>query len=295
MKALWFGMWMAMGCGSMAPLGNQQETGEIDADECGPDNDDDGVRACEDCEDADPDVRPGAPEVCDEIDNDCDELIDEGLGLPPDARETLRMLRELQRQAAEDSVPVVWGLADAFGPFASELEVSLRTREGRYLRAVASERQRLRADRDRANVDELFELIDWNGGDLEHGDLVSLRTWTGSFVLAEAGGGGAVSTGSLYHERERLFLVLKLQDAGIEGVPAVAQPIIGKRIRSNDFVALVASTGHFVAAEEGGGRELNANRETIGGWETFVVIFDDDPEQGPRGVFGGLPRSPRER
>ena len=42
-----------------------------------PDADDDGFRADEDCDDADPSAYPGAAEVCDAIDSDCDgELVD---------------------------------------------------------------------------------------------------------------------------------------------------------------------------------------------------------------------------
>jgi hypothetical protein len=43
------------------------------------DGDGDGSTADEDCDDEDPDVYPGRTEVCDGIDNDCDEEIDEGL------------------------------------------------------------------------------------------------------------------------------------------------------------------------------------------------------------------------
>jgi hypothetical protein len=43
------------------------------------DNDNDGVEACEsDCNDADPANNPGLPEICDQQDNNCDFLIDEG-------------------------------------------------------------------------------------------------------------------------------------------------------------------------------------------------------------------------
>ena len=50
--------------------------GEIDEDE---DADGDGVSNCAgDCDDDDPDVFPGADELCDGLDNNCDEAIDEG-------------------------------------------------------------------------------------------------------------------------------------------------------------------------------------------------------------------------
>ena len=41
------------------------------------DADGDGVPACEDCDDADDATYPGAPEVCDDADNDCDGLTDD--------------------------------------------------------------------------------------------------------------------------------------------------------------------------------------------------------------------------
>jgi hypothetical protein len=37
----------------------------------------DGSNACDDCNDADPSVHPGATETCDDRDNDCDGLVDE--------------------------------------------------------------------------------------------------------------------------------------------------------------------------------------------------------------------------
>ncbi len=40
------------------------------------DLDNDGFAACDDCNDASDTIYPGAPEVCDDVDNDCDSLID---------------------------------------------------------------------------------------------------------------------------------------------------------------------------------------------------------------------------
>jgi hypothetical protein len=43
----------------------------------------DGTRNCgRDCDDAHANVRPGLPEVCDSLDNDCDGMTDEGAGTP---------------------------------------------------------------------------------------------------------------------------------------------------------------------------------------------------------------------
>src|SRR5262245_36567117 len=42
----------------------------------------DGCVLGEDCDDSDPAVNPNAPEVCDGVDNDCNESIDDGLVAP---------------------------------------------------------------------------------------------------------------------------------------------------------------------------------------------------------------------
>jgi Putative metal-binding motif len=43
------------------------------------DNDDDGFRSDEDCDDGNPLINPGVTEVCDEVDNNCDGQVDEGV------------------------------------------------------------------------------------------------------------------------------------------------------------------------------------------------------------------------
>jgi len=56
-------------------------SGSYEIDVVDGDGDGDGFDEGEDCDDTDPSTYPGAPEACDGKDNDCDELVDEGLAL----------------------------------------------------------------------------------------------------------------------------------------------------------------------------------------------------------------------
>lgn len=51
----------------------------------GGDSDGDGVKWCDDCDDHDPAIHPGASEVCgNNLDDDCNGLVDDGCSAPPD-------------------------------------------------------------------------------------------------------------------------------------------------------------------------------------------------------------------
>lgn len=75
----------SMGGGSGSGGGGQDGTGS-DPDCVDEDGDDYGVgcAAGEDCDDDDPEINPGAHELCDEIDQNCDMMVDNGCDCPAD-------------------------------------------------------------------------------------------------------------------------------------------------------------------------------------------------------------------
>lgn len=140
------------------------------------------------------------------------------------------------------------GAASALG--ASEYEVALRTLErNTYVVAEAGGGGAVNANRDGRGPWETFTLRDVNGGPLEDGDEVALRTHDSHWLSAEGGGGSTLSAkGSGPNAWERFVLT-----------------------RDGERVTLRTATGHYLVAEGGGGDVVNANREAPGAWETFVL------------------------
>jgi hypothetical protein len=121
-----------------------------------------------------------------------------------------------------------------------------------------------------ASTWETFTLIDLNGGSLQDGDLVHLKTLDGHFVCAEGGGGpgsvvNATRTKALDWET---FRVVKLYGTGA--------------VNDGDQIDLQTKVaGTYVSALNGGGGGVVSDRRVASGWEAFFV--------GGGGGGGGQP------
>ena len=121
-----------------------------------------------------------------------------------------------------------------------ERVIQLQARNGQF---VGSQRYRVRANSDVAGRQERFVLMDTNGGCVESGDVVFLRTADGSYVRS-------------YGDWRRF-------DARGTSTGPWARLVVGRQgggvIRNRDTITLQTAHGHYVAVARGGGGVINAN------------------------------------
>jgi hypothetical protein len=108
---------------------------------------------------------------------------------------------------------------------------------------------------------ERFDVADLNGGILANGDAINLRVGNGSYLVAEGSGGGVVNANRVSAGAWETFRI-----GNVDGF---------SDFFTGDHVAVQAANGQYVVAEGGGGLgasgSVNANRNAIGAWETFVI------------------------
>lgn len=148
-------------------------------------------------------------------------------------------------------------------------KVSLRTYAGNFVSARNCGGTYLDANARIEDRCETFMLYDVNGGVLNDGDAIYIRSANGGFVTAE-GGGSADGLAGVNANRAQAyawetFIVHRVDGPG--------------QIRSGESITVQSSGGFFVAAENGGTNgcscdsRLHANRTAAGKWETFVLLF----------------------
>jgi len=110
---------------------------------------------------------------------------------------------------------------------------------------------------------ETFTITDVNGGALESGDLIHIRSVNGYYVVAESGGGDVVNA----NRTEALgWETFRIQKVGGTGVISS-----GNAISLQAYNGWSCCGGNYVVAEGGGGDVVNANRDAVAGWETFTI------------------------
>ncbi len=130
------------------------------------------------------------------------------------------------------------------------------------------------ANRLQASRDTVFHLITLEENTASTGD-VALRTDDGTYVTLD-------SNGTLR-----------------AGAPRIGANETFKLRQEAGGYSLRAANGRFVTAEDGGGRELKANRDQAKSWEIFRFVEVDSngasTSQDPSGPFSGPSTSDRRR
>jgi beta-lactam-binding protein with PASTA domain len=156
-----------------------------------------------------------------------------------------------------DGVPV-WATNTMQQPTETTVSIYLGANNGQYVAAEGGGGREAVANRDIPREWETFQLIAINGLPLRSGNQVALRAHNGQLIAAEGGGGQEVVANRDAIGPWETFTILHAD--GLDG-----------EITDGQNVAFRAHNGQFVAAEGGGGREVVANRDAIGPWETFTI------------------------
>lgn len=109
------------------------------------------------------------------------------------------------------------------------------------------------------------------------GRLVAVKSTNGSFLVAEGGGGSALHANRPAQGPWERFTISRQNRR------------FGPPLVSGDSICLRTDNGHFVVAEQGGGREMAANRRECGPWETFTIWLLGATPAGLYPVGGEIP------
>ncbi len=130
---------------------------------------------------------------------------------------------------------------------------NIRTYNGNYLRAPSDYSLAFDAAGTANNTSTQFQFD--GSGTIYSGDSVSIRTNQNYHVSAVYGGGYGTNLMSWIGSYET-FTITRLAGSG--------------PIYPGDQVSLRSTYGYYVTAEGGGGGTVNANRTSVGPWETFT-------------------------
>jgi hypothetical protein len=146
--------------------------------------------------------------------------------------------------------------------------VNLQAQSGHYVVAEWGGYDVVNANRGSAGAWETFELLDFNGGTLESGDLVRIKVYSGHYLnvpsctatfgnsqMTATGGGSSCSW----------FWVDKYDSN---------DTLQYGTISSGDQVALLHyDSGQYASADSGGGSYVSVDRGWVYSWERFYITF----------------------
>jgi len=141
------------------------------------------------------------------------------------------------------------------------MKIKLKTYDGKnFVCAENGGGQELTANRTSPREWETFDVI----GQFVFGGNISLRTYDGkNFVCAEDGGGRELVANRTEAHQWETFKIIGLNGRTDNTL-----------VQNGDKISLQTyDSKHYVCAEDGGGRELVANRTEAHEWETFTVQF----------------------
>lgn len=146
----------------------------------------------------------------------------------------------------------------------------LRASNGQYLCAEGGGGRELVANRVEQGPWETFTIdaIEPSDGPLISGQRVAVRTASGQYLCAEGGGGAELIANRTAIGPWETFTIVH------------ANLSVGE-ITSGQGVILRTANGQFLCAEGGGGREVTADRASIGPWETFTVEIESPTPAEP--------------
>lgn len=150
--------------------------------------------------------------------------------------------------------------------------VHLRASNGMYLCAENGGGGSIVANRAVPAQWETFTLIDPDGPPLTTNELVCLQVFNSMYMCAENGGGGVLDANRVTPAQWESFRI---------------QPVNGQSngpVTNGQQVALQTWSGYYVCAENGGGGTVDANRTSVGAWETFTIeVLGPAPVRGHQG------------
>jgi chitinase len=169
------------------------------------------------------------------------------------------------KQLRSVSVIALFVLLASVSDALAQYTVTIQAQSGHYVVAEDNGGSYVNANRTSPNIYETFELEDINGGALESGDLIRLRTGGGWYFGAWCNyPSNHLMANYSYGGCETEFFLDKRDGDG---------NFVWGQINPGDEVSFLGWNFRFWSAEYGGGDIVSHNRTAVGLWERFFLNY----------------------